>query len=346
MNDSSYGPDSFLKKDKDSLKNKALCKGPKIVAIGGGTGLSTILRGIKEYTSNITAIVTMGDDGGGSGMLRQDLKMLPPGDIRNCIVALAETEPVMKELLQYRFKDGKLKDQSFGNLFLAAMDGISDNFQEAVQKMSSVLAVTGKVLPVTLEDMILKAELENGNIIIGESMIPKEVIKQKSKIKKLYIEPKEAKALEEAIQAILEADAIILGPGSLFTSLIPNLLVKDILESVSICKGVKIYISNVMTQPGETDDYTLEDHLRALYNHANSNIIDYVLVNTNQVGQDIRNKYSKERAIPVEYDKKSCEEFDVKYIEEDIASVENNFIRHDSYKLASLIINIIDNKKR
>ncbi len=328
------------------LKNKILCKGPKIVAIGGGTGLSTILRGIKEYTSNITAIVTMGDDGGGSGVLRQDLKMLPPGDIRNCIVALAETEPLMKELLQYRFKDGKLKDQSFGNLFLAAMDGISDNFQEAVQKMSSVLAVTGKVLPVTLEDMVLKAELENGNIILGESIIPKEVIKQKSKVKKLYIEPYEAKALEESIQAILEADAIILGPGSLYTSIIPNLLVKDIVESISIAKGAKIYIANVMTQPGETDDYTLEDHLRALYNHANSNIIDYVLINSNQVGQDVRNKYSKEKSIPIKYDKKSCEEFDVEYVEGDIASVENNLIRHDSYKLASLIIDIIDNKKR
>ena len=178
--------------------------GPKVVVIGGGTGLSTMLRGLKLYTNNITAIVTVGDDGGGSGKLREDLGMLPPGDIRNCILALADTEPIMEDLLQYRFKEGSLKGQSFGNLFLAAMAGISDNFEDAVQKMSSVLAVTGKVLPVTLDDMKLVAELENGNIVEGESIIPDEVIKQKSKIKKLKINPEKAKPLMDALIAIKE----------------------------------------------------------------------------------------------------------------------------------------------
>ena len=200
-----------------------LLKGPKIVVIGGGTGLSTMLRGLKNYTSNITAIVTVGDDGGGSGVLREDLGILPPGDIRNCILALARTEPLMEELLQYRFKDGRLKNQNFGNLFLAAMDGISDNFEDAVQKMSSVLAVKGKVLPVTLEDMVLEAELENGNKVRGESIIGEEVIEQDSRIKKLKIFPEDAKALDDAISAIEDADAIVLGPGSLYTSILPNL---------------------------------------------------------------------------------------------------------------------------
>ena len=199
-------------------EKRLLVKGPKIVVVGGGTGLSTMLRGLKYYTSNITAIVTVADDGGGSGALREDLGMLPPGDIRNCILALADTEPLMEELLQYRFPDGRLKNQSFGNLFLAAMDGVSDNLEDAVQKMSSVLAVTGKVLPVTLEDMKLIAELENGNKVEGESQIPDEVLNQNSRIKKLMIEPNDAKPLEDAIKAIEEADAIVLGPGSLYTT--------------------------------------------------------------------------------------------------------------------------------
>lgn len=213
-------------------EKRLLVKGPKIVVVGGGTGLSTMLRGLKYYTSNITAIVTVADDGGGSGALREDLGMLPPGDIRNCILALADTEPLMEELLQYRFTDGRLKNQSFGNLFLAAMDGVSENFEDAVQKMSSVLAVTGKVLPVTLEDMKLVAELENGNVIEGESQIPEEAIKQNSRIKKLMIEPRDAKPLQDAIRAIEEAMCYSSSPGSLYTSIIPNLLVKDIADSI------------------------------------------------------------------------------------------------------------------
>ena len=207
-------------------------KGPKIVVVGGGTGLSTMLRGLKKHSHNITAIVTVADDGGGSGDLRNDLGMLPPGDVRNCILALANTEPVMDDLLNYRFKDGRLKGQSFGNLFLAAMNGISINFEDAVQKMSSVLAVRGQVLPVTLDYMELEAILENGNIIKGESNIPDAVIKQKSKIKELRIIPEEADALGDALIAIEEADAIILGPGSLYTSILPNLLVKDITKAI------------------------------------------------------------------------------------------------------------------
>ena len=225
----------------------------KVVVIGGGTGLSTMLRGLKQYTSHITAIVTVGDDGGGSGKLREDLGMLPPGDIRNCILALADTEPLMEDLLQYRFTEGSLKGQCFGNLFLAAMAGISENFEDAVQKMSSVLAVKGKVLPVTLDDMKLVAELENGETIEGESKIPSEVIVRETRIKKLAIKPIDAKPLEEAIKAINNADVIIMGPGSLYTSIIPNLLVKGIPEAICKSPAKKVYnFLMLMTQPGET----------------------------------------------------------------------------------------------
>ena len=249
--------------------------GPKVVVIGGGTGLSTMLRGLKLYTDNITAIVTVGDDGGGSGKLRADLGMLPPGDIRNCILALADTEPIMEDLLKYRFTEGTLKGQNFGNLFLAAMAGISENFEDAVQKMSSVLAVTGKVLPVTLDDMKLIAELENGNIIEGESIIPSEALKQNSRIKTLKINPEKAKPLVDALMAIEDADAIIMGPGSLYTSIIPNLLVEDIVESIGRSNAIKIYVSNVMTQPGETDDFTVSDHIKTLMKYSGKDSVQY-----------------------------------------------------------------------
>ena len=280
--------------------------GPKIVVIGGGTGLSTMLRGLKLYTNNITAIVTVGDDGGGSGKLRADLGMLPPGDIRNCILALADTEPIMEDLLQYRFTEGTLKGQSFGNLFLAAMDGISDNFEAAVQKMSSVLAVTGKVLPVTLDDMKLIAELENGNIVEGESIIPDEVIKQKSKIKNLKIEPEKAKPLLDALMAISEADAIVMGPGSLYTSIIPNLLVEDIAECINKSDAIKIYISNVMTQPGETDDFTVSDHIKTLMKYSGKNSVEYVIANNGTIPKDIEERYLSEgsKLVELDYDNK------------------------------------------
>lgn len=268
----------------------------KVVVIGGGTGLSTMLRGLKQYTSHITAIVTVGDDGGGSGKLREDLGMLPPGDIRNCILALADTEPLMEDLLQYRFTEGSLKGQCFGNLFLAAMAGISENFEDAVQKMSSVLAVKGKVLPVTLDDMKLVAELENGEIIEGESKIPSEVIVRKTRIKKLAIKPIDAKPLEEAIKAINNADVIIMGPGSLYTSIIPNLLVKGIPEAICKSPAKKVYISNVMTQPGETDGFKVSNHLKVLMDYGVAGNIDYVIANNGIIPPDIKEKYARENA--------------------------------------------------
>ncbi|WP_315119037.1 YvcK family protein [uncultured Clostridium sp.] len=326
-------------------EKRLLVKGPKIVVIGGGTGLSTMLRGLKHYTSNITAIVTVADDGGGSGDLREDLGILPPGDIRNCILALSDTEPLMEELLQYRFKDGRLKNQSFGNLFLAAMDGISSNFEEAVQKMSSVLAVTGKVIPVTLDDMVLMARLQNGSIVKGESSIPEEAIKQNSKIDRIFIEPHDAKALSEAVNSILEADAIILGPGSLYTSVIPNLLVKEIGLALHKTEALKIYVSNIMTQPGETDGYTVSDHIKALYKHSGNGIVNYVVVNEGKIEKDMEGKYKEEASHIVEIDGENIKNLNVRIIEGDFVTVKNGLIRHNSEKLASILIETIMEKK-
>ena len=310
----------------------------KVVVIGGGTGLSTMLRGLKQYTSHITAIVTVGDDGGGSGKLREDLGMLPPGDIRNCILALADTEPLMEDLLQYRFTEGSLKGQCFGNLFLAAMAGISENFEDAVQKMSSVLAVKGKVLPVTLDDMKLVAELENGEIIEGESKIPSEVIVRNTRIKKIAIKPIDAKPLEEAIKAINNADVIIMGPGSLYTSIIPNLLVKGIPEAICKSPAKKVYISNVMTQPGETDGFKVSNHLKVLMDYGVAENIDYVIANNGIIPPDIKEKYAKENAELVVLDYENISNLNVNVIEADLIKITKRYVKHNADKLAELIM--------
>lgn len=326
-------------------EKRLLVKGPKIVAIGGGTGLSTMLRGLKYYTSNITAIVTVADDGGGSGDLREDLGILPPGDIRNCILALSDTEPLMEDLLQYRFKDGKLKNQSFGNLFLAAMDGLSNNFEEAVQKMSSVLAVTGKVIPVTLDNVVLKAKLKNGVVVQGESNIPEAVIQYESPIEKLSIIPEEAKALKEAVEAIIDADAIILGPGSLYTSVIPNILVKDIASALAKTKALKIYVSNIMTQPGETDGFSVSDHINAINKHAGSKIVDYTVVNIEEIDEELQNKYLEKTSELVEIDENKISQLGVGITKGDFIKIKDGFVRHDSEKLAAILVETIMDKK-
>ncbi|MDR5585988.1 MULTISPECIES: YvcK family protein [Clostridium] len=338
---------SFDSKKIESFieEKRLLIKGPKIVVIGGGTGLSTMLRGLKYYTSNITAIVTVADDGGGSGDLREDLGMLPPGDIRNCILALADTEPIMENLLQYRFKEGKLKNQSFGNLFLAAMDGISDNFEEAVQKMSSVLAVTGKVVPVTLDNMELEATLKNGKVIRGESQIPEEAIKQNSKIRNFRIIPENAKPLKEAIEAIREADAIVMGPGSLYTSIIPNLLVKDIAKEVRKSEALKFYISNIMTQPGETTKFKVSDHLKVLQKYGGKDIVNYVIANVGEVENELKEKYKLEDAELVKLDSEAVDNLGIKIIGDNLVKISKGFIKHDADKLAQVLVDTIMEKK-
>lgn len=328
-------------------RERVLAKGPKVVVIGGGTGLSVLLRGLKEFTSNITAIVTVADDGGGSGILREDLGMLPPGDIRSCILALANTEPTMEKLLQYRFSEGKLKGQNFGNLFLAAMNEIYGSFEMAVKETSNVLAVTGKVLPMTLEDVILYAELENGEIVEGESEIPKRCKEISSKIRKVYIEPKMSYPLIEAIEAIEEADLIVLGPGSLYTSVIPNLLVNDMVNKIYKSKAQKVYITNVMTQPGETDDYTVLDHVEAILAHSREDLLDYVIVNTEEIPQEVLKKYTSDGSRPVilgKEDEQILKEKGIQLIKENLIDIKKDYIRHNSILLSQLLIEIAKKK--
>lgn len=269
--------------------------GKKIVTIGGGTGNSILLRGVKNFTSNITTIVTVADDGGGSGVLREDLGMLPPGDIRNCLVALANTEPIMEKLINYRFSNGQLKGQSLGNLLIAAMNDICGDFNEAIKEISNVLAITGKVLPMTLDNVKLFAELEDGSTIEGESNITFLNRKNGGKIKRVYTSPKLILPLKESIDSIMDADIVLLGPGSLYTSIIPNLLVTDISQALKETKAEVVYILNIMTQPGETNGYSVTDHVAAIIDHANSNIIDKIVVNSKEV-----DKYAKYRYKSIE----------------------------------------------
>ena len=316
-------------------RRSKLNKGAKIVAIGGGTGLSMLLRGIKKYTNNITAVVTVGDDGGSSGRLREDMGILPPGDIRNCIAALADDDDLITELFQYRFKNGEgLEGHSFGNLFLTALCAITGNMVKAVKESSNVLNIRGVVLPATLDDMKLAAEFEDGTIVKGESNIP-EAHKQ---IKRLFTEPAMCKALPEVLEAIAGADLIILGPGSLYTSVIPNLLVSGIVEAIEASSAKKIYVCNIMTQPGETDGYSVASHVNALLAHAKGKrIIDAVLVN-NSLPDNISEGYAKTGSNPVRLDMENIVPTGVTVVSQKlIQENKQGLVRHSSNRVARAV---------
>ena len=327
-------------------KGENICySGPNIVVIGGGTGASTLLKGLKRYTENITAIITVGDDGGGSGVLREDLGMLPPGDIRACLLALANTEPTMEKLFQYRFDNGSLKGQSFGNLFLAAMNGIYGNFEKAIKETSNVLAITGKVYPMTLENVKLIARLDNGELVEGESMIPKVAADRNAKINRIFMEPKKSNPIEEGVLAIKNADLIVLGPGSLYTSVIPNLLVNNIVDKIYGAKAKKVYVGNIMTQRGETDNYTLSDHVQSILNHSREGFFDYVIANDQEIPSDILKKYEDEGAKPVnilESDRIKLRKKNISLIEADLLELESQYIKHHAVKLSEILIKIAE----
>lgn len=316
--------------------------GPKIVAIGGGTGLSTMLRGLKAYTKNLTAIVTVADDGGGSGVLRHDLGMPPPGDIRHCMEALANVEPVMGELLSYRFpKDsGSLAGQSFGNLILAALNGISPSFDQAVARMSEVLAITGRVLPVTNADVQLEATFENGTSVVGESKIFEFKKAQDCRIKNVRLIPEGPPALPEALRAIGQADLLLLGPGSLYTSVIPNLLVDGIAQAVCASTALKMYICNIMTQDGETEGMTASEHVAALLSHSGPGLIDLCLCNSAPVRSSLLERYREEDAAPIVIDKADIEGMGVELVTRPLASETQNYARHSVARLAAAVMEI------
>jgi len=314
--------------------HRYLRRGPKVVAIGGGTGLSTLLRGLKEHTGNLTAIVTVADDGGSSGRLRREMGLPPPGDLRNCIAALADAEPLMTRLFQYRFDEGSgLEGHSFGNLFIAAMSEVTGNFEEAVRETSRVLAVRGQILPSTLANVTLSAVTDEDDEIHGESQITE----RGSRIKRVYINPENAQANPEAIRAILAADMVVIGPGSLYTSVLPNLLVDGIRRAIQMSKAVRVYVCNVATERGETDSFSVSDHYAALEQHVHDKLFTYVVANNNISANGSSNGASAQGVEPVRVDRNGVG--DALVVAADVVSEVNRYY-HDTTKLASLLMGL------
>jgi uncharacterized cofD-like protein len=322
-------------------KNRFLAQGARVVVIGGGTGLSTMLRGLKRYTSNITAVVTVADDGGSSGKLQKQLNILPPGDIRNCLVALADAEATMTDLFQYRFRgEGTgegLRDHAFGNLFIAALSEISNgDFLQALRQASRVLNIRGRVLPSTLAHVCLKGEMEDGSVVTGETNIAHSDLK----IKRIALSPADAPPLPEVLEAIETADVIVIGPGSVYTSIVPNLLVHGIAEALHRSRAKKVYICNVMTQPGETDGFSASDHVKAIDGHVSRPVFDYILVNTGVPSLELLNKYRQTGATLVESDPDRIRRMGYRPIAGNFIS-QTDVVRHDPESLAEAIMRLL-----
>lgn len=323
------------------------------VAIGGGTGLSTLLHGLKRHTaadaaggqriSELTAVVTVTDDGGSSGRLRRQLKVLPPGDIRNCLVALSEDEALLSHLFQYRFTGGRgLRGHSFGNLFLAALTRVTGDFTDAVKLSSEVLAVRGRIVPSTVRNVTLEAELADGRRLAGESRIGR----ARSRIKRVRLAPRNCHPLPETLEALAAADVITLGPGSLFTSLVPNVLVKGFAKAMGASRAVKIFICNIMTQPGETMGFSAADHIKAIYSHCGVPLFDYAVLNTGAVPPALSRRYRREHAEPVVNDIAAIEAMGIRVVAADLVAQptarqrKDGFIRHDPERLARLVLEL------
>ncbi len=314
-----------------------LKRGPRIVAVGGGTGLPNVLSSLKHYTSNLTAVVTVADDGGSSGRLRKDFGTPPPGDIRNCIVALSDQETLLNDLFQYRFKGhGDLKGHSFGNLFITVMREITGDFGKAVEESSKVLSTRGTVMPVTFDNMTLQARLKNGNILTGESVIGQ----SKSPIDRVMLMEKKIKPNKQVLKAILEADAIVLGPGSLYTSILPNLLIPEVAETIALSRAIKILICNVMTQPGETDFFSVSDHVNAILKHTGPNFVHYVVANKEKVPAKLLERYAAYGQEPVVMDDEGIEKTGVQLVKANLLNQED-YVRHSPEKLGKTIIRLL-----
>ena len=316
----------------------------KIVIIGGGTGLSVLLRGLKNITEDLNAVVNMVDDGGSTGILRKDLGMLPPGDLRSCILSMSNTTELLEQLMGYRFDKGSLSGQSLGNLMMAALDDITGGMDNALGACAAIFNITGKVYAVTLEDIGLVAELKNGATVRGESKIPKAAIEMNSPIHRVNLYPERPRAFRKVIEVIEAADLILVGPGSLYTSVLPALLVSGVKESILRSKGKCVYISNVMTQPGETDGYSVGDHVRAIYDHLEDPIFDAILVSHTHLDEEERKPYEKEGALPILYTEEDREYFrdlDVKILEDNFTEVIQGYVRHDYTKVSQRLVDYI-----
>ncbi len=321
----------------------------KVVAIGGGTGLSTVLRGLKHHVSEparparfrpeitrLTAVVTVSDEGGSSGRLRRDFRILPPGDIRNCLVALAEDEQLLTQLFNFRFASGHgLRGHSLGNLFLTALTNLTHDFAKAVRLSSEVLAIRGEIFPATLSDVHLQATRTNGTMVRGERSINRTRVP----IERLSIVPSRCRPLPETLTAIHEADLITLGPGSLYTSLVPNLLVQGIAAEIARARAVKVLVCNLMTQPGESRGYSAADHIRALHQHAGRKLFDHIVLNTGTLSGALLKRYAAEDAAPVELDLEAVRKLGVKPICANLL-LEDHVARHDSRQLARLLLSL------
>lgn len=319
------------------VQQRQLQRGPKITVLGGGTGLSTLLRGLKKSSTNLTAVVTVFDDGGSSGRLRREQRILPPGDIRNCLVALAEAEPLMTRLFEHRFKGGELDGHSFGNLFIASMSQVAGDLETAVKECSKVLAIRGRVLPATLRDVTLCAEFANGTVVEGESAITG----AGGTIRRVYLKPTRVPALQDVLEAIGEADLIVLGPGSLYTSIIPNLLVGGVADAIRQAPGLRVYVCNVMTQQGETRGFRASDHVRVLLEQGGPGLFEYVLVNTRRPrNQSLLARYSQQGAEPVAPDVDAVQALGVRTVADDLIS-EEELVRHDPRKLAAALLQLL-----
>lgn len=315
---------------------------PRVVCIGGGTGLSVILRGLKKYPIEITAIVTVSDDGGSSGRLRNDLQMPPPGDIRNVLVALADTEPLLESVFQYRFQNGGgLEGHTLGNLMLAALKEITGDFTQAVKEMSRVLAVRGRVLPASEQDVVLLAEMTDGTIVQGESQIPK----AKKRIRRVFLEPPEPRPLAEALQAIEQADGIVIGPGSLYTSILPNLLVKDMTDAIRASRARKIYVCNVMTQLGETDQFSASDHVKVIYDHVGERLFEVVIINNQVPPRSIQKQYAQKNQQMVRPDIEQIYRLGCHVIADNLLLYQS-VIRHDAERISKHIYQLVTNQMK
>lgn len=322
------------------VRKQQLARGPKIVCIGGGTGLSTLLRGLKNHTSNITAIVTVSDDGGSSGRLSEELGIIPPGDIRNCLVALADAEKLMTDLFQHRFRDKKssLSGHSVGNLLIAGLiEQAGGDFEKALKMASEVLAIRGRVMPSTLQHVTLRALNEDGSEICGETKI----VASGKRIRRIFLDPSDAVCFPETVQAIREAELIVLGPGSVFTSILPNLLVHGIPEAIVESRAKKVYICNVMTQPGESDSFTAAEHVLAIEANVSRRLFDHVIVNNQLPSAEFAAKYRDKSQFTVEPDVDRIRAMGFKVIEGRFMS-ETDYVRHDPLRLTEALINLLN----
>ena len=334
------------KREEENLNSlifnrKVYSQGPKIVVIGGGTGLNSVLKGLKKYTDNLTAIVTVSDYGEASTDSRKLLETLPLEDIKESMVSLATNEEEMNQLLNYKFEQGRLKSLSFGDIYLLAMQNIYQDFSKSVKQSSEVLNITGRVMPVTMEEMKICAELEDGTVVESREEIPEIVNKKSSKINRIYVSPTNCRVAPGVAEAIEEADAIIIGPGNLYTNVIPNLLVKGVTRAIKNCKGFKIYISNIMTEPGQTHEYSLSDHIKAIIDHVGEGVIDYCIYDTGEIVPEIIRKYNEEGSELVDQDTSKAKSMGMHLLKRDLATVDGEKIRHNPDAIAAAIVELI-----